>query len=147
MVLATLSDDTAIRNLIASYAHAADDGDGAGLAALFVADGGLESLGVTVTGRTELAALIHGIYQANLKHLQLNTVVGIDSDTATAVSDLMVQAAIPGTGWQTLAHGRYHDDLVRVGEGWHFSRRVIIWHRATPAEIVDQLRTLMAGDR
>lgn len=145
-MLATLSDDTAIRNVIASYAHAADDGDGQGLAALFTADGGLESLGVTVTGRTELAALIHGIYHANLKHLQLNTVVDVDGDTATAVSDLMVQSAVPGTGWQTLAHGRYYDDLVRVDETWRFSRRVITWHRATPQEIAGQLRTLMAGD-
>jgi hypothetical protein len=145
IVLATLSDATAIRNLIASYAHAADDGDGPALAALFVDGGGLESLGVTVNGAPQLAALIAGIYRANLKHLQLNTVITVDGDTATAVSDLMVQAAVPGAGWQTLAHGRYHDELVRADADWRFARRVIRWHRATPDEIAEQLRSLMAG--
>ncbi|MUL65799.1 hypothetical protein BOO86_15090 [Mycobacterium sp. CBMA 234] len=144
-MLATLSDDTAIRNLIASYAHAADDGDGRGLAALFIDGGGLESLGVTVTGPENLAALIAGIVHANLKHLQLNTVVSLDDDTATAVSDLMVQAAVPGSGWQTLAHGRYHDQLVRADPDWRFSKRVIRWHRATSDAIAEQLKSLMAG--
>ena len=50
----TTCDDAAIRNLIASYAHAADDGDGDALAALFTADGGLESLGLSVTGADKL---------------------------------------------------------------------------------------------
>jgi len=144
-MLATLSDDAAIRNLIASYAHAADDGDGDALAALFVDGGGLESLGLAINGPVKLAALINGIYNANLKHLQLNTVITVDVDTATAISDLMVQAVVPEAGWQTLAQGRYHDELVRTDAEWRFSKRVISWHRGTPDEIAGQLRTLMAG--
>jgi uncharacterized protein (TIGR02246 family) len=141
----THSDEAAIRNLISSYAHAADDGDGDALAELFTGDGGLESLGLGIKGHDRLAALIKGIYDANLKHLQLNSVINVDGDSASAVSDLMVQAVVPDAGWQTIAQGRYHDDMVRADGGWKFAKREILWHRATPSEVADELRTLMAG--
>jgi uncharacterized protein (TIGR02246 family) len=142
---ASVSDEAAIRNLISSYAHAADDGDGDALAALFTDGGGIESLGLSIKGIDKLAALIKGIYDANLKHLQLNSVITVDGDAASAVSDLMVQAVVPDAGWQTIAQGRYHDDMVREGGRWQFAKREILWHRATPSEVADQLRTLMAG--
>ena len=141
----TVSDEIAIRNLISSYAHAADDGDGDALAELFTGDGVLGSLGLEIEGHDKLAALIKGIYDANLKHLQLNSVINVDGDSAHTVSDLMVQAVVPDAGWQTIAQGRYHDDMVRTVGGWKFVKREILWHRATPSEVADQLRTLMAG--
>jgi len=141
----TTCDDAAIRNLIASYAHATDDGDGEALAALFVEGGGLESLGLSITGSDKLTALIKGIYHANLKHLQLNTVITVDGARASAVSDLVVQAMVPDAGWQTMAQGRYHDEMTRQGERWQFTKRLIVWHRATPDAIAEQLRTLMSG--
>jgi uncharacterized protein (TIGR02246 family) len=145
-VSTAVSDETAVRNLISSYAHAADDGDGEALAELFVDGGdGIQSLGLSIQGTDKLAALIKGIYDANLKHLQLNSVINIEGDTASAVSDLMVQAVLPDAGWQTIAQGRYHDDMVRKGGRWQFVKREIIWHRATPSEVAGQLRELMAG--
>jgi ketosteroid isomerase-like protein len=141
----TGGDDSAIRNLIASYAHAADDGDGDALAALFVEGGGLESLGLSITGADKLSALIKGIYDANLKHLQLNTAIRVEDGTASAVSDLVVQAMAPDAGWQTMAQGRYHDELTRAGDHWRFTKRLIVWHRATPDAIAEQLRALMSG--
>jgi uncharacterized protein (TIGR02246 family) len=142
----TLSDEAAIRNLISSYAHAADDGDGDALAELFTeGGGGIESLGVGIKGHDKLAALVKGIYDANIKHLQLNSVITIEGNSARAVSDLVMQAVTPDAGWQTIAHGRYHDDMVRADGGWKFTKREILWHRATPSEVGDQLRTLMAG--
>jgi len=141
----TTSDDAAIRNLIASYAHAADDGDGDALATLFVEGGGLESLGKNIAGSDALSALIKGIYDANLKHLQLNTVISVDGAEASAVSDLVVQALVPDAGWQTAAQGRYHDKLIRQDEHWRFTKRLIVWHRATPGAVAEQLAGLMSG--
>jgi uncharacterized protein (TIGR02246 family) len=140
-----MDDVNAIRNLIARYAHAADDGEGKELAALFTPEGGLESLGLAITGQERLAALITSIYDRHLRHLQLNTDVRLDGDSATATSDLVVLGLVPDQGWQIVACGRYEDQLVKQQGDWLFERRVITWQRATPTAVLDQLRGLMSA--
>ena len=141
-----MDDVNAIRNLIARYSHAADDGKGKELAGLFVPDGGLESLGLAITGQEQLTALITGIYDQHLRHLQVNTDIRLDGDRATATSDLVVLALVPDQGWQIVACGRYNDELVKQQGDWLFGRRVITWERATPPAVLDQLRSLMSAD-
>lgn len=98
-----------------------------------------------MNGWDRLAVLIEGIYDTNLKHMQLNTWIQVDGERATATTDLMVQSALADAGWQTIAHGRYEDTMVCRDGGWRFERRMITWHRATPAEVTTQLRGLMAA--
>jgi uncharacterized protein (TIGR02246 family) len=139
-------DREAIRDLIARYAHAADDGRSADYAALFVEDGVMESQGARRVGRAELAALIDGIYDYSIKHLQLNTSIQLAGDRATAQTDLQMLAMDPGGAWQITGCARYEDDLVRASDGnWLFAKRNCVWHRNTPSEVLAQLNALLEG--
>jgi len=144
-VSSSADDREAIRDLIARYAHAADDGRSADYAALFVPDGIMESQGNRVAGRDGLAALIDGIYDFSIKHLQLNTAIQLDGDRATAQTDLQMLTMDPDGAWQISGCARYEDDLARVEGRWLFAKRNCVWHRNTPAEVLAQLDGLLSG--
>lgn len=131
-----MSDYEMIRNLIGRYAHYADDWETEKYASLFTADGVLVVEGIEMpvhTTNKELArkyadALRDGPQPAGFKHIQANTVIEIDGDTATAVSDLVSLRLSPDKGW-TFGSGRYYDDIVRQNGEWLFRRRVVKWYR------------------
>lgn len=140
-----MSDQDEIRNLIARYAHAADDGRSGDYADLYTPDGVIESQGSRAVGRAQLVALIDSIYEYSIKHMQMNTAVQVDGNRATAQTDLLMLVMDPKGSWQVSGCARYEDDLVRYDGRWLFSRRVCVWHRNTPAEVLGQLDQLLSG--
>ena len=143
-----MSDQEEIRDLIARYAHAADDGKGSDYADLYTPDGVIETHGKQAVGRDQLVALIDGIYDYSIKHMQMNTSIQLDRDDpdrATAQTDLLMLAMDPQSTWQISGCARYDDELVRQDGKWRFRRRVCNWHRNTPQEVLVGLEQLLTG--
>jgi anthranilate 1,2-dioxygenase small subunit len=134
-----------IRNLIARYAHAADDGRSSDYADLFTPDGAMESQGAEAVGREALVALIDGIYDYAIKHFQLNTAIQVDGDHATGQTDLLAMAMDADGAWQVMGCGRYDDQFALHDGKWLFTRRVCSWHRSTRLDVLAQLNQLLAG--
>jgi hypothetical protein len=128
----------AIRDTIARYAHAADTGRFADLAALFVEDGTLEIDGLPVLrGRGAIVGFLGerklpagGAARRFIRHHV--TSIRIDLASPEAASSKCYFLAITERGpdhW-----GVYRDSLVRVGEDWLFrSRRVRVDGRRAPS--------------
>lgn len=123
---ASPAQEFAVRNLIATYAHALDDRRYDDCAACFRADAVLVFAGTTYTGRpairewmTTLPATDPGC------HLTTNTVVWPESGgVLRSRSDFGLLKQRNG-GWVVLARGRYEDEVVDDAEGIGFSRRTI----------------------
>lgn len=115
-----------VRNALAAYTHALDDGRTADVVATFTPDGSIELPGMgTHTGTDELTAAYDSwAPRRPQRHLVLNTHVQTWSDAhATAVSDIVL-LLLGSSGWSTQLVGRYHDELEHDGSGtWRFRRR------------------------
>ena len=115
-----------VRQAIAAYTLALDDGRVDDVVATFCADGGCEMPGLgTPSGHEELrAAYAKVVPQVPQRHLVLNTHVTEWSDSdARATSDIVF--LIRGeSGWQLVLVGRYDDRLHRDGDNWLFHHRV-----------------------
>jgi len=114
-----------VRNTIAAYTQALDDGRVDDVVATFCPDGvcAIEGMG-TYEGHEAL----RGAYEkwkprGPQRHLVLNTLVtGWSDDEATAVSDVIF--TLKGeSGWAILTVGRYEDTFHRAGDTWKFHRR------------------------
>ncbi|MDA8321306.1 MAG: nuclear transport factor 2 family protein [Actinomycetota bacterium] len=128
-VLARLAAEAAIREVLARYCHAIDDGDLAALGACFADDAELHAFGRERTGREAITALLDKALPADRrgKHLTTNTVIddvaaGPDGNPrAHARSDF----AFLGPDGSTTT-GRYEDDLAAVGGHWRITTRRIM---------------------
>lgn len=131
-----MSDHEEIRNLIARYAHHADDWEFEKQAALFAPDGVLVEGGREIPmhttnielARNYVAALAAKPQPAGFKHIQANTAIEVDGDRATATSDLVSLRLSPDKGW-SIGSGRYDDMFVRIGGKWLFERRAVTFYR------------------
>jgi uncharacterized protein (TIGR02246 family) len=118
------ADVIAIQQLISRYNHAADTGDGAAFAGTFVDDGVMNIGGTDVaTGRDALAAVGAGTPTAvpGSRHWVNNSLIDVDGDAATHRGYFIVHAV--GNPMSVVVSGKYHDQLVRTGDGWRFARR------------------------
>jgi len=127
------SDHDAITTLIYTYADRMDAGDLDGVAQLF-ADATLRSNqraevrrgteAVLKTFRSSVA-LYDGV--PCTKHVTTNVIIDVDAQrhAATARSYFTVLQARPELPLQIVIAGRYHDQLARTGNTWHFSDRMI----------------------
>ena len=124
--MTALADELAIRRTLSSYCHRCDDGDFARLVDQFTRDGALVFGDEVVTGRAELLAWFERNQPAELrgKHLMTNTVVEVEGDRASALSDFVFLRVVDG-GPRPAVAGRYRDELVRVGDEWLLERRDI----------------------
>ncbi len=139
----TMSDYDQIRNLIARYSHYADDDDRVEeYCALFATDGELVEGGVPLPAHR--LPLLRKLYRElkeqqpqpfGAKHLQMNTAIEIDGDTATAVTDLLTIQVRPEEGWSLGGAGQYIDALVREDGQWRFQRREVHWYKGTSARV------------
>lgn len=128
-VLARLAAEAAIREVLARYCHAIDDGDLAALGACFTDDAELHAFGRERTGREAITALLDKVIPADRrgKHLTANTVIGDiaagpdGNPTAHARSDF---AFLGPDGSATT--GRYEDDLIATGGHWQIAARRIL---------------------
>jgi ketosteroid isomerase-like protein len=122
-----VDDYEAIRQLLARYAHIVDGPEPASVAQLFEPDGEFELLGELFKGRDAVAGSFQqfadlGVLEGK-RHLTVNTLIEVDGDTATAVSDWLVPSLDAETGaWTILAVGRYEDVLAK-SDRWQFRFR------------------------
>jgi hypothetical protein len=127
-----ISSERAIENLQAQYTHLLDQGNLAGVAALF-AKGRLVSLGEVIEGAEAVEQLLRRNLQIyadgtpRTAHVTTNTVlhIGEQEETATAVSYLTIfqQDQDRDFPLQPIMIGRYADRFARTAGEWHFTER------------------------
>lgn len=111
--------------LYARYAWAYDGGHAEEYAALFTPDGRFERPGAEpVCGRGDLAGLVTAAQGrgSGYTHVTSNVVVAATSDGASGRAYVVLLRIEPGAV-SLLAAGRYHDEFVRMPDGWRISTR------------------------
>ena len=114
-----------VRNTIAAYTQALDDGRVDDVVATFCPDGVVTIDGMgTYAGHVELRQAYEGWKpRGPQRHLVANTLVtDWNDDEATAVSDVVFTAK-GESGWAIFTVGRYEDTFHRVDDTWKFHRR------------------------
>lgn len=124
----TMADKDAIRELLAVYCFHLDDGDFAGMAALFTEDGAWETAFGTGTGRAGIVAQAESIGADRPRprrvHLTTNIVITLDGDSARVHSNWSMTQNTPD-GPAISSAGAYHDHVVKQDGGWLFRHRRI----------------------
>jgi uncharacterized protein (TIGR02246 family) len=112
-----VTDDRAIRDLIACYALALDTDDIDRCVDLFTDDGAFVVFGREFNGRDQ----IRGMFESAPRGLHLTGVSSIEvaGDAATARSQVLLVEA----GTQHLRPALFDDELRRDGRRWRFRRR------------------------
>jgi uncharacterized protein (TIGR02246 family) len=112
-----VTDDRAIRDLLACYALALDTDDIDGCLNLFTDDGEFVVFGREFSGRDQIRAM----FESAPRGLHLTGVSSIDvsGDAATARSQVLLVEA----GTMHLRPALFDDDLSRDGGRWRFRRR------------------------
>ena len=124
-----LEDRAAIHDLFTRYCCALDNGEVETVTACFSEDAALKSPVIDLKGTDEIRAFA-GRFAAQrtagtqFRHMDTNIAVAIDGDRATATAYLLVLISKDGSH-RTLPPGRYECDLVKIGDAWRFSRRVV----------------------
>lgn len=114
-----------MRDLVAAYALAVDDGRTDDIVTTFCPDGSAEIPGFEVAvGHDALRAMYAGMKPRRpSRHVVVNThVTDWNAPWATAISDLVVLGQ-DGPGWAIQLVGRYSDLLHYVDSGWRFHAR------------------------
>jgi hypothetical protein len=124
--LPSLLAESAVRRVLATYAHAADDGRLDDLAALFGSSGVFCAAEEVHQGSSNIAAFLRGRFRPDRRsrHVIFNTVVDADDAGATALSDFVVMSHTGGA-WINEVVGRYSDSFVEVEGDWFFRRHEI----------------------
>ena len=129
-------DSTGIRSLIEAYAQAADDADGAGIAALFVPDGVMVVYrdperpedATRRSGQDEISHAMEGLKRYTLtSHVIANHTSAGTGDVATSTTRCIAHH-LSGDGARRrdlVMHIRYDDTLKRTSDGWRFAERHI----------------------
>jgi uncharacterized protein (TIGR02246 family) len=115
-----------IRDTIAAYAQALDDGRTEDVVATFCPDATVRLPGMEPLHGHEAirAAFARMRPRRPQRHVVVNTVVTVADDrTASATSDLLVLGA--GPDWAVHLVGRYRDELRRQDAGWRFAARLL----------------------
>ena len=126
-----MSDDAAIRNVVARLAQLADDGDLEEYAGLFADDARWEMPGSAIEGRENLLA---GAIErraagtvgpgSNTRHVITTQAVAVDGDEAA--SDTYWQFWVNTATEPSVAlFGTYRDRFIRTGDGWKLAHRSI----------------------
>ena len=112
-----MSDDRAIRDLIACYALALDTDDIDRCVDLFTDDGAFVVFGREFNGRDQIRAMFESAPRG--LHLTGVSRVEVSGDAATACSQVLLVEA----GTQHLRSALFDDQLSRDGGRWRFRRR------------------------
>ena len=126
-----MSDDAAIRNVVARLAQLADEGDLEEYTGLFADDALWEMPGAAIRGRENLLA---GAIErraagtvgpgSNTRHVITTQAVSVDGNEAT--SDAYWQFWVNTAAEPSVAlFGTYRDRLVRTEGGWKLAHRTI----------------------
>jgi uncharacterized protein (TIGR02246 family) len=119
-------DEDQVTRTLARYCQYLDDGDFDRWVELFTEDARLLFAGLTSEGRPDIRAFMEQVQppEGRGKHITANALVDVDGDSASAHTDYLFLRPT-AEGLVPVATGRYHDELVRDGEGWRFRRREI----------------------
>lgn len=122
-----MKDGEAIQRLIARYCHTCDDGDFGAFGDLWADDAEFVLRGTVTTGRDAIRNAIVGMQppERRGRHMTVNTVIDLEGDAASALSDFMFFGRDPELGAALRFVGRYLDAFVRTEAGWRFRRREI----------------------
>ncbi|WP_419924564.1 nuclear transport factor 2 family protein [Candidatus Poriferisocius sp.] len=126
-----MSDDAAIRNVVARLAMLADDGDLEEYAGLFAGDALWEMPGAAIQGRENL---LDGAIErraagtvgpgSHTRHVITTQAVAVDGDEAA--SDAYWQFWVDTATAPSIAlFGTYRDRFVRTEDGWKLAHRTI----------------------
>ncbi|MDB5444894.1 MAG: hypothetical protein JWQ97_211 [Phenylobacterium sp.] len=123
------ADELAIRSLAAAYTDAVNRKDGVGMAAVYAPDGVLENprLPKPIVGYEKLLKGFRRLVEEQrefLCQLTHSGVVEVDGDRAQArwwFSEIKKPVGEPFE----MILGVYQDDVVRLPQGWRFSRRSV----------------------
>ena len=122
--------ETAIANLLYTYAERFDAGDFEGAAALFdratiILAGGRATDGAELLGIWRSRIVLYPCGTPRTKHLVTNPIIAVDEaiGTATCRSYYTVLQQVDDKPLQVIAAGRYHDAFRRHGGEWHFASR------------------------
>ena len=123
-----------IRELMAAYAQALDACRFADVAACFAPDGEWTTDYGAARGPAEIEAFIRGIVPVKgegpqRKHYITNTIIKVDGDTASAVSDYLIVREAEA-GLIPVMGGTYRDKFIKTPAGWRFSRKELEHHIA-----------------
>ncbi|MCK9897789.1 nuclear transport factor 2 family protein [Frankia sp. AgB32] len=126
MTEVAVQDQLAVGAVLARYCHRCDDGDFAGLVALFTADGEFAYGGQTLRGPAEMIAFFErtqGRPEQRGMHLMVNTVLEpAGADRVRSTADFVFLRYTDDRLAPAMA-GRYLDDLVQVDGAWRIARR------------------------
>ena len=125
-----MTDLDEIRRTIAEHPQTLDDADTARYVALFVDDARLTAGATEYAGRPAIRGFIEGYFASQepgrqTRHMFGNSVIELEGDRATSVSDVMVFAQVNAGPWALATLTRHHDTLVRHGDRWLFAAKEI----------------------
>jgi uncharacterized protein (TIGR02246 family) len=123
-------DEREINTLYRRYARAADEGDGAGYAACFTADGVIETVtGKSIEGHAALDAYARQVRDgARERGVQLrmwvdNVLLEASGEGAVGSAYVLAFEISPGSAPAPIFSGTYEDTLARVDGRWLLARR------------------------
>jgi uncharacterized protein (TIGR02246 family) len=124
-----LEEKDAIREVMARYCFALDDGRFADMAALFTEDGTWQTFFGKATGRQAIAEFAAGLRAHRTEnpraiHYVTNIVIALDGDTAKVRSNWTTVQNAP-EGPKIGSGGAYDDEMVKIGGQWFFRYRTI----------------------
>jgi uncharacterized protein (TIGR02246 family) len=124
-----LEEKDAIREVMARYCFALDDGRFADMAALFTEDGTWQTFFGKATGRQAIAEFAAGLRAHRTDnpraiHHVTNIVITLDGDTAKVRSNWTTVQNAP-EGPKVGSGGAYDDEMVKIGGQWFFKYRTI----------------------
>jgi hypothetical protein len=119
-----------IRNTIARYMHAIDDKDIEKATLTFAQNGKLHARGEPATGHAAIRDFLHALWDGSppdrkTKHMHTASVITVNGNTATSVSDVTVLSCSAGISWAIRATNRHHDKLVLENGEWRFAEKQV----------------------
>jgi uncharacterized protein (TIGR02246 family) len=120
-----VTDEEAIRALVARYADAVNDRDRDAYEATWCEDATWDLAGSHLDGRAAIVERWLAVMQGFATVVQLvhHGSIDVDGDTATARWSLSEHLVPVGGGDPMLLVGTYRDRYTREGDGWRFAHR------------------------
>jgi 3-phenylpropionate/cinnamic acid dioxygenase small subunit len=130
-----MTEEEAIRRLLARFIQLRDDKQFHAWSELFTYDATFTYGTVRLEGRTAIREHVAVLLARDEgKHLCLNSVIDVDGNRASVSSDFAkLDPAAGGAGFVIGTAGRYVDELVRIDGSWRIARRDVIIQGRTPA--------------
>ncbi|MGZ4675915.1 MAG: nuclear transport factor 2 family protein [Acidimicrobiia bacterium] len=123
-----MTDEEAIRRLVAAYGERLDAGDLDGVAAMF-AGATWRSGSRTLRGPDEVRDVYDDVIlydgRPRTRHVMSDVVVAVEGDGATSTCTFTVFQELPDFPLQAVLVGRYLDSFARTPSGWELRDREI----------------------